>query len=72
MDSDKVLVMDAGEMVEFDHPYVLLQNRQGYFYKMVAQTGKNMTTQLHGVATRKYMEMESIKENKNWCSIKTT
>lgn len=53
--------MDAGEMVEFDHPHMLLQNRQGYFYKMVAQTGKNMSTQLHGVATNKYLD--SIKEN---------
>lgn len=52
--------MDAGEMVEFDHPHLLLQNRHGHFSRMVAQTGKNMTAQLHGVATKTYME--NIKE----------
>lgn len=60
MDSDKVLVMEAGQMVEFDHPYKLLQDTQGYFYKMVAQTGKTMTTHLHSIATKTYME--NIKE----------
>ncbi|XP_044728783.1 ATP-binding cassette subfamily C member 4-like [Chrysoperla carnea] len=34
MDSDKVLVMDAGFMVEFDHPQRLLQNKNGVFYKL--------------------------------------
>ncbi|XP_050518856.1 ATP-binding cassette sub-family C member 4-like [Diabrotica virgifera virgifera] len=40
MDSDKVLVMDAGRVVEFDHPYTLLQNQNGVFYSLVLQTGK--------------------------------
>ncbi|OXU18992.1 hypothetical protein TSAR_009975, partial [Trichomalopsis sarcophagae] len=35
MDSDMVLVMDNGEVVEFDHPSVLLQNSDGYFFKML-------------------------------------
>ncbi|XP_044727747.1 ATP-binding cassette sub-family C member 4-like [Chrysoperla carnea] len=39
MDSDKVLVMDAGQMVEFDHPCKLLQNENGFFYKLVQETG---------------------------------
>lgn len=43
MDSDKVLVMDGGTMVEFDHPYVLLKNPTGYFTKMVHQTGPAMS-----------------------------
>ncbi|XP_032455224.1 multidrug resistance-associated protein 4-like isoform X1 [Nasonia vitripennis] len=38
MDSDMVLVMDNGEVVEFDHPSVLLQKSDGYFFKMVQQT----------------------------------
>ncbi|PSN41133.1 hypothetical protein C0J52_16289 [Blattella germanica] len=50
MDSDKVLVMDAGTMVEFDHPHILLQNKDGYFYKMVQETGKAMADQLHKIA----------------------
>jgi len=50
MDSDKVLVMDAGKMVEFDHPYNLLQNKEGVLYKMVEQTGQVTADLLHAVA----------------------
>lgn len=49
MDSDKVLVMDAGQMVEFDHPHVLLQNK-GVLYGMVLQTGKAMADALMRIA----------------------
>lgn len=34
MDSDKLLVMDAGKIVEFGHPYNLLKNEDGYLFKM--------------------------------------
>ncbi|KYM96120.1 hypothetical protein ALC62_13171 [Cyphomyrmex costatus] len=46
MDNDKVLTMDQGQMLEFDHPYILLQNEQGHFSSMVQETGKTMTEQL--------------------------
>ncbi|RZC37765.1 ABC tran and/or MMR HSR1 domain containing protein [Asbolus verrucosus] len=50
MDSDKVLVMDAGQAVEFDHPHQLLQNEEGYFSKMLKQTGPTLENQLRQVA----------------------
>ena len=50
MDSDRVLVMDDGRVVEFDHPYTLLQRNDTYFSKMVHQTGKMMKEQLVKVA----------------------
>nr|CAD7463304.1 unnamed protein product [Timema tahoe] len=50
MDSDKVLVMDAGTMMEFDHPHLLLQDPDGHFYKMVRETGSPTAEQLHQVA----------------------
>lgn len=50
MDSDKVLVMDAGRMVEFDAPYVLLQNEQGVLFGMVQKTGKAMAEALIAIA----------------------
>jgi len=46
MDSDKVLVMDHGQVLEFDHPHILLQNKQGHFSSMIQETGKQMTKQL--------------------------
>lgn len=50
MDSDKVLVMDHGRAIEFDHPYILLQNEQGHFTSMVKETGKLMYEQLKKIA----------------------
>ena len=38
--SDRILVMKGGEVVEFGHPHVLLQNREGHFSGMVAATGR--------------------------------
>uniref|UniRef100_A0A3B3BJB3 Multidrug resistance-associated protein 4 n=1 Tax=Oryzias melastigma TaxID=30732 RepID=A0A3B3BJB3_ORYME len=40
IDCDKILVLDAGRMQEYDEPYVLLQNHDGLFYQMVQQTGR--------------------------------
>jgi len=39
MDSDRVLVMDSGHAVEYDHPKVLLENKNGMFYNMVREAG---------------------------------
>lgn len=44
MNSNKVLVIDAGECVEYDHPHLLLQNPEGYFTKLVTQTGSAADT----------------------------
>ncbi|KAI5635385.1 ABC transporter domain-containing protein [Phthorimaea operculella] len=54
MDSDKVLVMDAGQMVEFDHPHILLQKPDGILRGMVDQTGRHMAETLARVALQAY------------------
>ncbi|XP_012172204.1 ATP-binding cassette sub-family C member 4 isoform X2 [Bombus terrestris] len=54
MDSNKVLVMDHGKAIEFDHPYVLLKNEQGHFTSMVKETGKLMFEQLKKIAEEAY------------------
>lgn len=41
MDSDRVLVMDAGQVKEFDLPHLLLLQENGLFSTMVKNTGKN-------------------------------
>ncbi|XP_018368774.1 PREDICTED: multidrug resistance-associated protein 4-like, partial [Trachymyrmex cornetzi] len=54
MDSDRILVMDAGSVVEFDHPHVLLQKETGYLKTMVQETGKQMEKILAGFANDCY------------------
>ncbi|KAE9539572.1 hypothetical protein AGLY_004824 [Aphis glycines] len=63
MDSDKVLVMDAGKMVEFDHPHNLLKNKDGFLYKMVDQTGKATAELLHSVAAESYRTQQLTRES---------
>lgn len=38
LDSDRIVVLDKGEVVEFDTPQALIQNR-GIFYGLVKQAG---------------------------------
>ncbi|KAE8893583.1 Multidrug resistance-associated protein 4 [Phytophthora fragariae] len=40
MDSDKILVLDAGEVVEFDTPSALLQVKNGVFKSLVSSSKK--------------------------------
>ncbi|XP_018045492.1 PREDICTED: probable multidrug resistance-associated protein lethal(2)03659 [Atta colombica] len=54
MDSDRILVMDAGNAVEFDHPHMLLQKESGYLKSMVQETGTAMAEALAGVARNCY------------------
>ncbi|XP_044266870.1 probable multidrug resistance-associated protein lethal(2)03659 [Tribolium madens] len=53
MDSDKVIVMDDGLIVEFDHPNLLLNNK-GVFYNLVMETGKSMGKKLLETAQKNY------------------
>ncbi|KAF9137002.1 Multidrug resistance-associated protein 1 [Mortierella sp. GBA39] len=41
MDSDKILVLDHGRVVEFDAPKVLLQDESSLFYKLAKQAGES-------------------------------
>lgn len=50
MDSDKVIVMDNGKAVEYDHPHNLLQNKSSYLSAMVQSTGDKMSEHLKKIA----------------------
>ncbi|XP_011505353.1 PREDICTED: probable multidrug resistance-associated protein lethal(2)03659 [Ceratosolen solmsi marchali] len=54
MDSDRILVMEAGMVVEFDHPHILLQKESGYLKSMVNETGPAMAISLMGIAENAY------------------
>jgi len=40
IDYDKILVMDAGEVIEFDHPYNLIKNADSTFFSMCQDSGE--------------------------------
>ncbi|KAK5640037.1 hypothetical protein RI129_010848 [Pyrocoelia pectoralis] len=54
IDSDKVLVLDDGKVVEFNHPYVLLQDSNGAFNGMVRQLDKTSSEALKAAAQMNY------------------
>lgn len=54
MDSDRVLLMDRGQMMEFDHPHKLLQNPDSMLSQMVAQLGKAAERNLKDIARDAY------------------
>lgn len=39
MDSDRILVLDKGEVAEFDAPKTLLKNSESMFYKLCEDGG---------------------------------
>ncbi|KAH8258396.1 hypothetical protein KR038_011034 [Drosophila bunnanda] len=54
MDSDRVLVMDAGEARELGHPYELLQRPGGYLRQLVDNTGAATAFALQQAAEQSY------------------
>ncbi|XP_022166667.1 probable multidrug resistance-associated protein lethal(2)03659 isoform X2 [Myzus persicae] len=60
MDSDKILVIDAGSVVEFDHPYNLLKNKDGFLYQMVEQTGQGNAESLYSLAYESYNKVQNM------------
>ncbi|XP_038572949.1 multidrug resistance-associated protein 4 [Micropterus salmoides] len=54
IDSDRILVLDAGRIHAYAEPYTLLQQSDGIFYKMVQQTGKQEAAALLEAAKQAY------------------
>lgn len=62
IDCDRVLVLDAGKLIEFDEPFKLLQNPASQFRKLVKQTGLEMASQLKRVAQETYNQKHANDE----------
>lgn len=58
MDSDKIIVMENGCIVEYDYPYKLLQRPDTFFYKMVLDTGLSMSEHLEHVALDAFLKIK--------------
>ncbi|XP_067890479.1 multidrug resistance-associated protein 4 isoform X2 [Heterodontus francisci] len=56
IDSDRILVLDAGRVAEYAEPYVLLENKNGLFYKMVQNLGKAEATALTKIAKEMHLK----------------
>ncbi|CAJ0915429.1 unnamed protein product, partial [Mesorhabditis belari] len=54
MDSDRVMVLQDGRVVEFDHPYLLLSNPESTFSALANETGRDTAAQLLSVAKATY------------------
>ncbi|KAF4398458.1 hypothetical protein G4B88_025437 [Cannabis sativa] len=53
IDSDRVLVLDAGQVLEYDSPEELLSNEESTFSRMVQSTGPANAQYLHSLVLRK-------------------
>jgi len=60
MDSDKILVLDKGKVVEFDAPLKLLENKNGIFYSMVQATGSASADYLIDIARGKVSVVDTL------------
>lgn len=61
MDSDKVLVMDAGELVEYGHAYTLLKHVDGYLRKLVDEADNATANHLVDLAKQSYEKKNAYK-----------
>ena len=51
-------VLSEGRIVEFDAPYMLLQNQESKFSLMLKETGDIQSAQLYSLAKESYLEKQ--------------
>uniref|UniRef100_A0A1X7UA79 Uncharacterized protein n=1 Tax=Amphimedon queenslandica TaxID=400682 RepID=A0A1X7UA79_AMPQE len=54
MDSNRIMVLRSGQLVEFDVPHLLLSDSSSYLSKLVQQTGAISDTKLRNIAFESY------------------
>ncbi|KAL3867285.1 hypothetical protein ACJMK2_044499 [Sinanodonta woodiana] len=64
MNSDRLMVLEHGQLVEMDRPDVLLQNPAGYFYNLVQQTGNFEAHNLQALTGKDINKMEVTEDNR--------
>lgn len=53
IDSDRVIIMDAGQVIEFDTPHALLSLPDSSFHRLVSETGAESLAKLKSAAAVK-------------------
>lgn len=53
-------VLDEGRIIEFDEPYLLLQDGKGLLLSMVEETGSQEAAKLVAIAKEKYFEVNPL------------
>lgn len=61
IDSDRVLVMDGGRIIEFDTPHVLLQKAESVFRNMINVMGATEARRLSQIAADRHSSIYNIK-----------
>ncbi|RWS05739.1 putative multidrug resistance-associated protein lethal(2)03659-like protein [Dinothrombium tinctorium] len=56
---DKILVLDSGRVLEYDAPYLLLNNEKGHFKRLVSQLGDKIANSLYQMAKNAYEKIEN-------------
>lgn len=54
MDCDKIIVLECGRIVEFGHPYELIQTSRGHFRSFLDESGYANAMNLIKIAERNY------------------
>uniref|UniRef100_A0A1X7VQK3 Uncharacterized protein n=1 Tax=Amphimedon queenslandica TaxID=400682 RepID=A0A1X7VQK3_AMPQE len=57
MDSDRIMILRSGELIEFDVPHILLSQSSSYLSKLVEQTGPNNAERLKNIALDYYNKL---------------
>lgn len=63
MECDKILVMDAGKVVEFGPPLALLNLNDGHFTNLLKETGESSFQKLRNIAYQKALNEGNLKES---------
>ena len=75
IDSHRVLVLGAGRLLEYEHPFNLLAlnqddetitKKEGHFAQMVIATGKQSSQSLFNVAKESFMKLNSWITSHKW------
>ncbi|CAF3238457.1 unnamed protein product [Rotaria sp. Silwood2] len=65
IDSDRIMVLSHGELLEFDSPFVLLSNRESEFASMVNETGAAEAEHLRMLASIASVKVKCMDKNLN-------